>query len=39
MKNDKLNDYILSDEELKQPTIDDFDWELMKESDPNLSEQ
>lgn len=21
------------------PTIDDYDWELMKESDPNLSDQ
>lgn len=26
-------------EEEFETTIDDYDWELMKESDPNLSEQ
>lgn len=26
-------------EEEPEPLIDDYDWELMKESDPNLSEQ
>jgi hypothetical protein len=26
-------------EEELEITIDDYDWELMKESDPNLSEQ
>lgn len=26
-------------EEKLKPLIDDYDWELMKDSDPNLSEQ
>jgi hypothetical protein len=34
LKKDKFNDT-----ELEEVNIDDYDWELMKESDPNLSEQ
>lgn len=30
---------IFEDEKLRVPLIDDCDWELMKESDPDLSDQ
>jgi hypothetical protein len=39
MKNNKLSESLPFDDELEQYTIDNYDWELMKESDPNLSEQ
>jgi hypothetical protein len=39
MKNNKLSESLPFDDELDQSTIDDYDWKLMKESDPNLSEQ
>lgn len=33
------DDNYIGDEELKNSSIDDCDWEEMKKSDPNLSEQ